>query len=257
MKSAAVVWIRRAVALHVGVLLAACGGGGDSASAPTSPISAPPPVSAPPPSTAFPIAAAYQSYIQAPGSRNYSVSLRSYNGNCAGTASLSRSPPQAATFDGMNGYAATETDIWNYTAGSCTGGTSTALWYYAMSYAPIGVDRSATEFAVYQQPLIALPATAKVGDKGRIATILVYADSTKAVLQATEDVTYEINAGNTTTTAFMDLQSVRVRQPVGSALTQYKDVRLRIDIAGTYSLLSTYNHVGNRTGVLVYFDEIL
>jgi hypothetical protein len=239
--------------------LSACGGGGDGASVPPPTSLEPPPVSAPlppQPSATFPIAAAYQAYTQAPGSKSYTVSVRSRNSDgCAGTASFSRSTLQAATFDGMNGYAGTETDTWNFTAGTCTSATSTAVWYYGMSYTPIGVVRSATEFAVYQRPLLALPATAKVGDKGRIATILVYADSTKASLQATEDVTYEINADGTST-AFMDLHSMHVSvSPF--ILPLYKDVRLRIDIAGNYSVINTYSHVGNREGVLVDFTEIL
>jgi hypothetical protein len=195
----------------------------------------------------IPVAAVYQAYVQAPTSKSYAVT-----GDCTGTEAISRAPLTAATFEGVTGSSATLTRTASLSGPGCNNGTTTEVWFYDASGAPIGVVTSANDYRVYQQPLVVLPATAKVGDTGPVAKILGYTDSTGSVLRSIEDVTFDIAPdGTSTTTALLELQS---RRGWGG-----RTIQLRVDTTGAFSLiadLAWVNLRGNGGKWYLLFAEI-
>lgn len=169
-------------------VLAGCGGGGDSGIAGSG-------------ATTFALQAGYQARIKAGAVDNYTLS-----GTCAGTATISTGAPTTATFEGVAGFAVAQTVTLNST--NCTPATNavSATVYLNASYAPLGTSIPGMRYEKFLTAPPSLPVSVKVGDTAVLATLTVYADSTKATVTGQRVLSYVIETdGSSTSTALVNV----------------------------------------------------
>jgi len=172
-------------------LIFGCGGGGDSGAS-AAPVAA---------STTFPLQAGFQARIKAGSQDNYTVS-----GTCAGTATLSNGSTTAAVFEGVSGFAASQTVTLNFP--NCAAMTSNALSgtsYFNANYAPIGTSIPGVRYETLPSAL-SVPVSVKVGDTAVLGALTGYADSSKASVTGQRVLSFVVEA-DTTSTVIINLIS--------------------------------------------------
>lgn len=195
-------------------LLAGCGGGGDSGVGGSA-------------ATVFALQAAYQARIKAGAVDHYTLS-----GTCAGTATISVSAATAATFEGVAGFAAPQTVTLNFT--NCTPATNavSATAYLDNNYSPLGTSIPGVRYEKFLTTPPSLPVLVKVGDTAVLATLTVYADSTKATVTGQRVLSYVIETDiGSTSTALVNVISKDYN--AANQLLSTTQSRARIGVDGT------------------------
>lgn len=205
-------------------LLAGCGGGGGDSSNPTA-------VAA---TTPFNLQGGYQALVVSGANNAFMLS-----GDCTGAATISTTPAVQATFEGVDGFASTQTSTIQFT-GNCstTSTTGRGTTYYDAAYTQIGLQTIPGEYDVCTTlPTLppALPTSVMVGASGTIETLNTYADSTKASQTGTRVLSYVIEA-DTATTAIANLVT-KAYNP-SNQLLSVQQSRYRIAADGSFSIVS-------------------
>ena len=213
-------------ATGLAILLAGCGGGGGGGGST--------PTTVTPATSTFAFDTGYRTRIQSGATDNFDVS-----GSCVGTARIAAAAAQAANFEGVSGFAASQVSSSNWvcppsatpSVNSISGST-----YFNSAYVPIGLEITGGEYSRFEAPPAAapgaLPASVKVGDSGTLSTSTIYADNTKAVVNgrrvvgyAIEDDTPDTAVANVITRTYSSsgellvTQQSRYRMPANGKLT--------------------------------------
>lgn len=212
-------------------LMTGCGGGGDSGtSAAVSVV------------TSFPFQSSYQARIKAGSQDNYIIS-----GTCSGTATQTNGATTSATFEGVPGFAASQTMTVQYSNCTPYSNAVSATSYFNAIYSLIGTS---TPGVRYESLPIALsiPVSVKVGDTAVLGTITVYADSSKNSVTGQRILSFVIEP-DTASTAIVNYISKEYN--AGNQLLTTVQSRYRLTSDGTvtsigfdiqYSTTST-NHL--------------
>jgi len=173
------------------LILAGCGGGGGGGGS----SGTPPPVAS---TNTFPLQG-LQNRVISGTTENFTV-----EDACTGTATIASSAPVPDTFEGIQGYSATQTASAKFS--NCVPSTSTVSVtnHYDANYTLIGTTSTGGEYIRYATAPPALPATGKVGDKGTIVTLDKYTSSNLSFHTGKRVISYEIEP-DTATTAIFDL----------------------------------------------------
>ena len=219
------------VALVTLALLQGCGGGGSGSGTSVTPV------------TSFPLLAGYKSRIAAGASDSYTIS-----GTCAGNAAITSAAAIPATFEGVTGYSLAQTVTINVTNCTPASNAVTATAYYDSNYSPIGSSIIGVEYTKFATAPPALPTSVKVGDTAVVATLTVYADSTKTAVTGQRVLSYVIES-DTSTTAIANLITKAYNSSGQLLFTAQSRFRIAADGALTsmsidiqYSTTST-NHI--------------
>lgn len=199
------------------LLVVGCGGGGDSGSAA-------------PTVTSFPLQAGYKARISAGSADNFSVS-----GTCNGTSTITNGAAVAATFEGVSGYAASQTVTIHLTNCTPASNALTGTSYYGSNYTPLGSVLPGVEYAKFLTQPPVIPASVKVGDTAVYATLNTYTDSTKTTPTGQRVLSYVIEA-DTSSTAIANLISKQYNTTNQLLFTQQS--RYRISADGTLTTIS-------------------
>lgn len=209
----------RALAFLLGTtaaLFAGCGGGGDSGATTTS----------------FPAQAGFRARIAAGSTDNFTLS-----GTCTGTATITNGAATPSTFEGVAGFAATQTATATVDLTNCTPATNTisGTSYYDGSYTPLGSSIPGVEYAKFLTAPPPLPTAVKVGDAAVYATLTTFTDSTKIIVTGQRVLSYVVEA-DTANTAVVNLVSKgydMLHQPLFTQQSRY-----RIAADGTLTVLT-------------------
>ena len=211
-------YLASAVGVCSTALLSACGGGGGDSTPAAAPV------------TAFPLQAGYKARVASGSTDNFAVS-----GICTGTAVITTAAATAATFEGVPGFAATETVTLNVP--NCTPATSaaTGTTYYDANYIPLGTSTPGIEYARFLTLPPAFPTSVKPGYTADFATLTTYSDSTKATVTGKLVLSYVIESDTSTTALanFITRGYDAAGQPV---FTQ--QIKYRIAADGTLTTVS-------------------
>ena len=196
------------------VLFTGCGGGGDSGATTTS----------------FPAQAGFRARIAAGSTDNFTLS-----GTCTGTATITNGAATPSTFEGVAGFAATQTATVNLT--NCTPATNTIseTSYYDGSYTPLGSSIPGVEYAKFLTAPPPLPTAVKVGDAAVYATLTTFTDSTKIIVTGQRVLSYVVEA-DTANTAVVNLISKGYDTLHQLLFTQQSRYRIAAD--GTLTVLT-------------------
>jgi hypothetical protein len=207
------------------LILAGCGGGGGGSGS----SGTPPPVVS---TNTFPMQG-LKNRVVAGTTENFTV-----EDACNGTATITSAVPVADTFEGIQGYSAAQTATAKFS--NCAPSTTTVSVtnHYDANYTLIGTSSTSGEYIVYATAPPALPATAKVGDKGTIVTLDKYTNSSKQFRSGKRVVGYEIEP-DTATTAIFDLITQDYDINDVATITEHSLYRMAAD--GSLTLL--YNDV--------------
>jgi hypothetical protein len=216
-------------------LLAACGGGGSDAGAPTAPV------------TTFPLLAGYTALTAAGGTNNYAIT-----GSCNGSATVADSAAVASTFEGVTGYSTTTTATINLTNCTPAASTSSGTTYYDGNYAPLGTLDSGGEYGKVLSVPPPLPASVKVGDASVYATVTTYTDSTKTTVTGSRVLSYVIEA-DTSSTAIVNV----ISKDYDTANTLFFTQQSRYRMAADGKLTSTtIDAQYNSSGAHLLFTKV-
>jgi hypothetical protein len=212
------------------LILTACGGGGGDGGSSNvvdagNPVVVVPPVVNPtqPALSTYSLQTAYAALIQAGSTVNYTVS-----GDCSGTASFVASSPVAATFEGAQARAVTNTST--LTLSNCVGNVATTQSYYDASYNLRGnTTASPVNYGVVDGTAV-LPAAAKVGDTGNFGTVKVYSDSAKSNQLGSIVLSYRLATETSATQVFTLISS---SYSLTNALLQTQTQTFRVQADGT------------------------
>lgn len=196
----------------VAALLAACGGGDGGST------------------TSFPLRAGYQAYVAAGSSQTYAVS-----GSCTGTARVTNGRPVPTVFEGVPGYAVTQTTSVSFTNCSPASTTETVTAYYDGNYAPLGSSSASGEYVKFDALPSAAPVAVSVGDSAGYGTQTIYADGGKTVVLGRNVLGYAIEP-ETAGTAVANL--VTRTFDASNQLSSTTQERYRIGVDGTFTPLS-------------------
>ena len=199
-------------------LMAGCGGGGSDAGGVTTPT------------TSFPLQAGFRARVAGGSTDNFTVS-----GTCTGTATFTNGAASASAFEGVSGFAATQTATVNFTNCSPATNAVSATGYYDASYTPLGSSTPGVEYAKFLTAPPPLPASVKVGDTAVYATLTTYTDSTKSVTTGQRILSYVIEA-DTANTAVGNL--ITKGYNASSQLLYTQQARYRIAADGTLTAVS-------------------
>ena len=170
-------------------MLPGCGGGGGDGGA-TARVAS---------TATFPLQAGYRALLAAGSSSRFTIS-----GDCGGTATETTSRPSAATFEGAPAQAVTATVTMSLTGCLPASSATSAVFYYATDFTPLGSEVSGGgEYVVYEPGLV-VPATVKVGDTAVIGQATKYASRAKTTVAGTEVLSYVV-AADTANTALVTL----------------------------------------------------
>ena len=193
--------------------LAGCGGGGSST--PPGPVVS---------TLSFPLQSAFKSFVANGATKTFTVSS-----GCSGSGNRASAPANtAATFEGVAGFSAVQSLTMSLT--NCTPASTAVTYtsYYDANYIPLGFNSVGVNYGVYlTAPVIAASVT--VGNTGTIGTTTLYTDSTKAVGNGRQDLSYIVEA-DTASTAIVNLIAKVYNS--GSVLTSTEQVRYRIASTG-------------------------
>ena len=173
--------------------------------------------------TSFPLQAGYQARIKAGSNDNFTIS-----GTCAGTATISNGAATASAFEGISGFAATQTATLNFT--NCTPATNavSGTSYFDTGYTPIGSSIPGVLYEKFLTAPAAIPASVKVGDTAVVATSTVYTDSTKSVASGQRVLSYVVEA-DSVNTAIVNLISKGYNAANQPLFTQQSRYRISAD----------------------------
>jgi hypothetical protein len=169
--------------------LAGCGGGGGGSSTP-------PPQNL----SSAPVAAALNSYYQA----NHGFDLSASSGGNTFTLQYGFTlNGGTTTFNGVNADSA-NVSVTLSENGTLVATAIDSIFFSINPFVPIGTVRSdGAEYGIITT-WNALPSTLSVGQSGPLFSETVYHDSTEAVIDGTEAVTYSVNAVNSTSLQFCE-----------------------------------------------------
>ena len=141
----------RALAFLLGTtaaLFAGCGGGGDSGATTTS----------------FPAQAGFRARIAAGSTDNFTLSGTCTGTATTGTATITNGAATPSTFEGVAGFAATQTTTATVNLTNCTPETNviSGTSYYDGSYTPLGSSIPGVEYAKFLTAPPPLPTAVKV-----------------------------------------------------------------------------------------------
>ena len=207
-------------ALVTSAFLQACGGGGGGSYAGTSVT----------PVTSFPLLAGYKARIAAGASDSYAIS-----GTCAGNAAVTSAAATPATFEGITGYSVAQTATINFTNCTPASAAVTSTVYYDSSYSPLGSSTIGVDYAKFETAPPALPTSVKVGDTAVVATLTVYANSTKATVTGQRVLSYVVEA-DTSITAIANL--ITKAYNASGQLLYTQQSRFRIAADGSLTSMS-------------------
>lgn len=171
--------------LFAAAMLQACGGGGSDSSTPAPTVA---------PIASFPLLVGYKARITAGATDNYTVS-----GTCAGNAVITTSAATPATFEGINGFSATQTATTNFTNCTPASAAVSGISYFDTNLSLLGSSTPGVDYSKYAAAPPSLPASVKVGDTAIFSTLTVYANSTKATVTGQRILSYVIESDSTTT----------------------------------------------------------
>jgi hypothetical protein len=199
-------------------LIAACGGGGgDSGGSVAS-------------TSSFPLQSGYSARLAAGATDNLTVS-----GSCAGTATMTTAAATAATFEGIVGYAVSQTVTTALTGCALSSGAVSGTAYFDSAYAPLGSSIIGVVYATFVTVPPPLPAAVTVGATAVLATLTTYTDSTKTVTTGQRVLSYVIEA-DTANTAIVNL--IARDYNASNQLLATQQTRLRIAANGTLTMVS-------------------
>ena len=217
-------------------VLAACGGGGGGGT-PAATTSA---------SASFALGAGYKAYITNGSNKNFNVAVTTQTPatSCSGTATINSSAatllPPPSTFDGAtNVSSSTQDSTLTLTNCSLTSSPTHGTTYYNADALPIALSIVNGEYYsnAGQAAPTAPPATVMVGNANpNIDTMLIYADSSKTVVNGKRVMGYAIAPDTSTTTAIVNVTTTRYDQGNNLQSTQQSSYRMAAD--GTLTLLS-------------------
>ena len=191
--------IARVFAMAATVLIAACGGGGDSAGENGGPVAS---------TQTFQMRTAYVNSISIAGSKNFTVSGTVSGFPVGGSGTLTVSGLSAATFEGVAAQQTSTTLATTITSGgSSFPQTITSLAYVDANYNPLGGSIAGKEYFVVVPASGNIPVTAKVNDTGTAYTATLYTSSDKLTPMGTRKVSFLL-AADTESTALLRLTSV-------------------------------------------------
>lgn len=208
------------------MLLSGCGGGGGSTASTVTPVAA-----------TFAFSDGYRARIASGATDNFDVS-----GSCVGTAQIAAAAATVASFEGVEGHAASQVSSSNWVcppSANASVNTISGTTYFDGGYVPIGLAISGGEYSRFEAPPAAapgaLPASVKVGDSGTLSSSIIYADNTKATVSGRRVVGYAIE-DDTATTAVANV----ITRTYGSAgeLLVTQQSRYRMAANGALTLLS-------------------
>lgn len=211
-------WIRTSALAASIIALAGCGGGGDSGGAVVS-------------TESFPLQAAVRARVTTGASDSFTVS-----GTCTGTATITTGPAAPATFEGISGYAATQTATINVTNCPLASGAVSGTAYFDGSYSPLGYSIPGVEYAKFVTPPPPLPTTVRVGDTAVYSTQTTYTDSTKTVVTGQSVLSYVVEA-DTANTAIVNF--ISRDYDTASQLLATEQNRYRIAVDGTVVVVTS------------------
>ena len=202
------------------VLLAACGGGGDSSTA-SGPVTS---------TLSFPLQSGYRSLTANGSSNNFTVS-----GSCTGTGTRTVGAANTTTtFEGATALSAANTLTMSLVGCTPSSSGATSTNYYDTNYIPRGFSAVGVNYGVYlTAPTV--PNNIMVGNTGTIGTQTLYTNSSKTVSNGTDVSSYVIEP-DTADTAIINLIS-RIYNASGT-LTSTEQDRYRINAAGTLTPVS-------------------
>lgn len=202
-------------------LLSACGGGGgDSAPAAQTPV------------TAFALQAGYKARLASGSTVNYAIT-----GTCTGSARGSASTPSASTFEGAAALAITATVTVSMTSCNQASGASTSITYYDANYNLLGSSTPGTNYGKFLTVPSPLPTSVKIGDTAIYGTESLYLDSSKQTSKGQRTYTYVVEKdGTSTTTAIANL--ILKEYDAHSNLVVTAQSRARITADGTLTPVS-------------------
>lgn len=181
------------------------------------------------PATAYPVRAAYQQSMATEHTDFLTVT-----GTCPGNAAFTYAAPATVTFEGQPATAlSTAVDVG---LSNCT--PTRRAWtqtdYYDSTKALLGFSRDGLEYDVGGG---SLPATAKVGDKGVLATQTAYASNTNRTVIGKRTLSYALYAdGESANTAILTVTATHVSTANVTTLTMTSSYRVGTD--GTLKLLT-------------------
>ena len=193
----------------------------------------------------FPLRDAYQAYVSAGSTTNFTVS-----GTCSGSATQTMSPTSPTTFEGAPAFVATQT--MSVALSNCTPATTavSVLGYYDSNYTPSGVVVPGVEYASFLSKPQSLPDAVKVGDTAVFATLTVYSSSAKTTITGQRVLSYVIET-DTATTAIVRL--IIRSYSATNALQFTQQSMYRIGEDGSLTILSIdIQYSGGSTTHLIY-----
>jgi hypothetical protein len=196
--------------LSAALLLTACGGGGGGGGGgdTSGPVKGGDVVS----DLTFHPLAGYKARIDAGANDTFNVKYMFASGaNCVGTANITTQAKQASTFEGVDSYAVKQDSTLNCGASSSSATGNT--YYDVRNYGQLGLESNSSplpspEYDVYTglpDAPPALPATAKVGATGTLATYNVYkTKEDKTTPMGTREISFAIEP-DTAQTAMLNI----------------------------------------------------
>jgi hypothetical protein len=157
------------------------------------------------------------------------------SGTCTGTATIANGAATPSTFEGVVGFAATQTATVNLT--NCTPATNfiSGTSYYDGGYIPLGSSIPGVEYAKFLTLPPPPPTAVKVGDTAVYATLTTFTDSTKIVVTGQRVLSYVVEA-DTANTAVVNLISKGYDTLHQLLFTQQSRYRIAAD--GTLTVLT-------------------
>ena len=197
------------------------------------------------PATTYPLRAAYQQ-----GALTEHTDFFTVTGTCPGNAALAYAAPVATTFEGQASTAlSTAVDVGlNYC--STAGLRWTQTDYYDSANVLQGFEQPGMEYDVGGG---SLPAAARIGDKGVVATQTTYADNTKKSRTGTRTVSYALDAdGDAANSAILTLTATH--STTANATSLVRTLRYRVGTSGTLQMLGVDERFSNGS-YLVYTPD--
>lgn len=212
-------------------LLSGCGGGGGSSSTPTpgsGTSNSPQPVAS---TSSFPLKSGYDERVAGGHTESYNIS-----GSCSGTATFTRAPASGSVmFRGTSAITVLGKDTFNTTCSSSS--TDSTAYYSAYNY--LGTDVPARGYYTgMESPLIPVPDTVKVGDKGTLGKEVIYWGANSTVSSGEIKGRYEVEADTANTVIVNEIVETYKYTQTTPQLTSTRQERFRIDVSGNITPVS-------------------
>jgi hypothetical protein len=238
----------KTIALFLSALiLSACGGGGGGgAPAPVAPVT---PVAS---SSTFQLQQAYANYFSDTKTEPFTISGSVAGATVTGSGVTTKTSVTNGTFEGVASVQKTATTTGTMTV--TVGATSTTqaipttnvTGFASPAFLPLGFS-SSTSYMVYLNS--AIPATARVGDSGEIASFITYTNSSKAVPTSIGNVRYSVEPDNAST-ALLKLITTNIGN--GGVVLSVATELYRMTPTGALTHLSDLGTVGTATSGVIF-----